>query len=181
MELLQLECYFNNNNQLPFDFEQGISLKANTNADVDAQQKYMLHAMQGSGPMVIELSEGSNTFTLEDVFISDRDTLSLSYVNKNSSLEPARLYLQSFPSSIPEFKLNTQVLGPKPNYGLVTTLKDNTMSFDFITNLQQLDEVVVETHLTYAREKQIAVGSRFGMGEGFCPQSNEQIKCRILI
>lgn len=132
---------------LAHTFEQGITLRANINAQSrDKEETYLVHAVSNQDPQFYEVDNDiSKAFTVENVFLNEDDKLYLSKVNKNNELEPAKLYLQSFPSKIPSFQTNAGIIKPKWDYETYAGLTNTNISFLNLNETQQLDEVLVKT------------------------------------
>ncbi|WP_273289726.1 hypothetical protein [Winogradskyella sp.] len=132
---------------LTHTFEQGITLRANINAQSrDKEETYLVHAVSNQDPQFYEVDNDiSKAFTVENVFLNEDDKLYLSKVNKNNELEPAKLYLQSFPSKIPSFQTNAGIIKPKWDYETYAGLTNTNISFLNLNETQQLDEVLVKT------------------------------------
>lgn len=132
---------------LTHTFEQGITLRANINAQSrDKEETYLVHAVSNQDPQFYEVDNDiSKAFTVENVFLNEDDKLYLSKVNKNNELEPAKLYLQSFPSKIPSFQTNAGIIKPKWDYETYAGLTNTNISFLNLNETQLLDEVLVKT------------------------------------
>lgn len=131
---------------LMYPFEQGITLRANINSDIkNSDNKYMVHAISDQDPQFFDVEDSQKAFTVENVFLNEKDKVYLSKLNKNNELEPARLYLQSFPSRIPSFQTNDATIKPKWDYRAFASLNNTNISFLNINRTQELDEVLVKT------------------------------------
>ncbi|MBC3845603.1 hypothetical protein H8K90_04380 [Winogradskyella echinorum] len=143
---------------LTYPFEQGFTLRANVNKEVRGpSSKYMLHAIADQEPKLFEASETDKTFILENIFISEKDSMFLSEVKAKDLLSPAKLYLQSYPNEIPFLNTTKKVLNPKADYATLTGLK-NKVIFENLNNIHELDEVVVETELDKIRVRMLELG-----------------------
>ncbi|WP_115460914.1 hypothetical protein [Winogradskyella aurantiaca] len=151
---------FNNNNSLPYDFEQGISLKANVNGNSNKPKTFMVHAIEDKVPVFVELNETQSSFQVDNTFVSDTDKVALSELGNNERLSPAKLYLQSFPNNIPKIALGLSPLEPKPDYNLKTSFDNNYMSTKTLDQVQELDEVVIMTDVTRTRNRYMELSAR---------------------
>lgn len=138
-----------NESVLMYPFEQGITLRANINAESRAAaDTYMVHAMSNDRDAQffdVDNTNKDKSFVVENIFVNEDDKVHLSKLNNRNELEPARLYLQSFPNKIPSFQTNDNFIKPKWDYKTFAGLKNVASSFLNLNEVQQLDEVVVET------------------------------------
>lgn len=144
---------FNTSNSLPYDFEQGISIKANINNNSSEPSTYMVHAIKDKAPVFFELDEDQKTFQLDYTFVTEEDPIALSVIDKNEALRPAQLYLQTSPSYIPKLSLKTNPLVTNANYQNKVSFNDNTMTTQSLDDVQSLDEVVITTELEKNRTR----------------------------
>jgi hypothetical protein len=153
---------FNPNRSLPHAFEQGISIKANINNRKRSKPSFLLHSMNNAEPVIVDIEEGMNSFTIEDLFLKEKDSIYISEIVSKQKIVPAQLFLQSFPSGVPRVKVPSTVLAPKPDYGYTAPL-DNVMYSELLDGVQQLDEVVLTTELDRVRARtQELSKNRFG-------------------
>ncbi len=143
-----------------YAFEQGIRLRANINDSSGQESTYVVHALDNQEPQYIEVNENETAFTVNNVFLNEKDKIHLSKINKKDELEPAKLYLQAFPSTIPSLDVTNEILKPKSPYGIFASLKNVQISFENINKVQQLEEVVVKTVLerTMIRARMLSEG-----------------------
>jgi hypothetical protein len=140
---------FNYNNNLQFEFEQGIKLKANTNEDSsELESTYMVYDEVNNEPYFFEVKNTDvNHFYIDNLFPLESNSIYLSkFENKN--VYPTKLYIQAIPSKIPSLSTSNNILRPKEYYRLESNLNSNQLSFDNIKNVQELDEVVLNAELT---------------------------------
>lgn len=144
---------FRANTNSIFPFEQGLTLKANINSKQrNASTSYILHAIPNQQSYVVELSENDTTFLLENAYFSENDEVLFSQINKKNKLIPANLYVQSFPSAVPNMKDFKSVLKPKTEYNIKSDEKD-IIIFDKKERIQELDEVIVKAKLNDERTR----------------------------
>lgn len=136
---------------LPFyEFENGIKVTANINNKIkDASETYMIHAAKNQEPVLFTLSEYDKSFSIENTFPSDNDKILISKVVNGNKLKPARVYLQSFPSKIPEFNSSYNTLNPKSYFTYST--KYNNPIIENTKGVENLSEVVVTGYLKNKR------------------------------
>ncbi|WP_400076037.1 hypothetical protein [Winogradskyella sp. R77965] len=131
--------------ELPYSFEQGIALKANVNNQKHINDVYVLHHFGNNQPQYKQVSDGNNSIIFENLFPSEKDSIYVSRSSDNEKLVPAQLYLQTLPSLIPSLVTNTKVLPPKSNYKITEELSLYSPRNLNLDEVQQLDEVVVES------------------------------------
>ena len=137
---------FLNNNEIYHPFEQGITLRANVNSEIkDSKNTYLVHALNEQEPQFFDVDDTEKVFTVENVFLNEDDKVALSMINKRNELEPAKLYLQSFPNKIPSFQTNSNYMKPKWDYKTYAGLKNIGISFLNLNETQLLEEVIVDT------------------------------------
>ena len=146
---------FQNTANQTHTFEQGIRLKANlpnsiSNKDANT---YLMHAVADEDPRIFEVSEGENSFLIDNLFPIGSDKIHVSKVTKVNGLLPASLYFQSFPSAIPSLNIDSKSLRPRHDYKIEANLKPNVFKKVNLDEVQALDEVVVKSELERKRTK----------------------------
>lgn len=136
-------------------FEQGIRLKANLASDIsdNNNNSFLMHAVADEEPRIFSLSEGENSFLIDNLFPVGSDKIYVSKMTKVNGLLPASLYFQSFPSAIPRLTIDSRVLNPKHDYKIEANIKPNEFKEFNIDEVQALEEVVVKSELDRKREK----------------------------
>lgn len=161
---------FNNNQNLPHNFEQGITVKANfpakdlKNTDTPNHLMYYLNDYSFN---VAEQQKGETNYLLESIFAEENNTLQLTEVTTKGDLKPASLYLQFFPNKIPSFKeTKVSLLDVKEPENQDLNLNNFTSNVVFTPTkkVQKLDEVIVKSSLGMKkRERQNKLSrGRFG-------------------
>ncbi|WP_296311855.1 hypothetical protein [Winogradskyella sp. UBA3174] len=147
-----------------FPFEQGITLKANVNGnEEDKVAKYMLHATPKWEPTMFEFNESENAFFIPNIFISETDKIYLSRLKSDDGLLPAKLYLQSIPSRIPALETKQNILIPNASNKLDIELNINSVAYQNLNEVQQLEEVLVVSDLDKLRIRTRELGkNRYG-------------------
>ncbi len=128
-----------------YPFEQGIALKANVNNQKYLNNVYLLHHSDNNPPQYKQASDGNNSLVFENLFPSEGNSIYISRLQENSSLVPAQLYLQTFPSTIPRLVTKNNPLLPKSIYTISENLRVSQLSNVNLNEEQILDEVVVES------------------------------------
>jgi len=136
-------------------FEQGIRLKANLQGEVlkNPDNAFLMHAVSNEEPRIFEVSEGENSFLIDNLFPVGADKIFMSRITKTNGLLPASLYFQSFPSAIPRLSANSVTLRPKHDYTIEANLKSNVFKGYNLGEVQELEEVVVKSALERKRTK----------------------------
>ncbi|WP_369998739.1 hypothetical protein [Winogradskyella sp.] len=135
-------------------FEQGIRLKANLSSEIsDDNNSFLMHAVADEEPRIYDLSEGENSFLIDNLFPIGSDKIYVSRVTKVNGLLPASLYFQSFPSAIPRLTIDSEVLNPKHDYKIEANLKPNVFKDFNFDEVQALSEVVVQSEIERKRTK----------------------------
>tara|TARA_R110002051_G_scaffold56285_2_gene104602 strand:+ start:40789 stop:43164 length:2376 start_codon:yes stop_codon:yes gene_type:complete len=135
-----------------YSFEQGITLKANVNgSDLDKTAKYMLHATPKWEPAIFEFNAAENAFFIPNIFISETDKIYLSRLKADNGLLPAKLYLQAIPNKIPSIKTKQNLLIPNTAKPLEADMNINSVAYQNLNEVQQLDEVLVVSELDKLR------------------------------
>jgi len=136
-------------------FEQGIRLKANLQGEVlkNPDNAFLMHAVSNEEPRIFEVSEGENSFLIDNLFPVGADKIFMSRITKTNGLLPASLYFQSFPSAIPRLSTNSVTLRPKHDYTIEANLKSNVFKGYNLGEVQELEEVVVKSALERKRTK----------------------------
>tara|TARA_R110002124_G_scaffold287224_1_gene471746 strand:+ start:80 stop:2671 length:2592 start_codon:yes stop_codon:yes gene_type:complete len=142
---------FKNTPNQTYSFEQGIKVMANRNNQTKrGPATYMLHASAYHQPVLFELSADERTFAFENIFPSLNESIQISEVSSTSNLKPAQLYLQFFPSTIPQFNSSINALNPKIDFNYEAHL-NNIPIFTNLDGVQSLDEVVIMGRLEKKR------------------------------
>jgi len=145
------ETIFKGSPTLSYEFEQGISVKANI-ASKNIKNKSglndLMYYMNNDGFMIAEANPEDSHYWIYGLFPEEGSTLKMSKTTFDEGLKPAKLYLQFFPGKIPTLK----------NYsiGLVGHTKPNLIEnqdsyirsnfFKNLKNVQELEEVVVTSN-----------------------------------
>lgn len=152
---------FNNPNKIKYPFEQGITVKANIqnrDKDIRNEKSYVIHPLSEDPLKIVPVTNNEKSFVLENTF-PDENSFFVSKIDNEDKLTPASLYMQYFPSTIPQFNTNNILLLPKPEYKTAESLDNRT---DY--NLLESNEVhkLSEVLLTHTNKKDSLKVSRFG-------------------
>jgi hypothetical protein len=148
---------FNDEYNQTYNFEQGIRLKANlSNRDLKGkgENAYLMYAISEEEPRIFEVEENEKSFYIDNLFPVGTNKINFSKMTKLNGLIPASLYIQSFPNSIPSLNAPLNVLEPKPDYKVSESLmKRNSIVFNKLDEVQNLEEVVVMSRLDRKRQR----------------------------
>ena len=152
---------FNNPNKIKYPFEQGITVKANIqnrDKDIRNEKSYMIHPLSEDPLKIVPVANNEKSFVLENIF-PDENSFFVSKIDNEDQLTPASLYMQYFPSTIPQFNTNNILLFPKPEYKTAESL-DNRTDYNLLESNEahKLSEVL----LTHTNKKDSLKVSRFG-------------------
>ncbi|WP_091422219.1 hypothetical protein [Formosa sp. Hel1_31_208] len=151
---------FNNPPQQLFDFENGISFKANNNATKD-EGKFVLHTTTNHDAQSYILKDGEQSFSESGFFIEDREYLEFTEVINDKKIKKANLYVQFSPSSVPKMDNFINALTIEDE----TTFEANTSDILFNRTWDEyelLDEVQLEAYVKKQRADKIS--KRFPTG-----------------
>jgi len=134
-------------------FEQGIRLKANLTSKLSENDNnsFLLHAVANEEPRIFDLSQGENSFLIDNLFPIGSDKIYMSRMTKVNGLLPASLYFQSFPSAVPALTVDSRALNPKHDYQIEANLKSNVFKEFNFDKVQALDEVVIQSEIERKR------------------------------
>lgn len=150
---------FNNSNNMKYPFEQGITIKANIpNKEIKNDKGYVIHTLNKEPLKVISVSDNDESFIIKNTF-PDENSFFISKMDSEEKLIPASLYMQYFPSTIPQFNTNNILLLPKPEYKTTESLDEPT-DYNLLesNNVHKLSEVL----LTHKNKKDSLKVSRYG-------------------
>ena len=135
-------------------FEQGIRLKANLSSEIsDDDNSFLMHAVADEEPRIYDLSEGENSFLIDNLFPVGSDKIYISRITKVNGLLPAALYFQSFPSTIPKLTIDSKTLKPKHDYKIEANVTADVFKDFNFDEVQALSEVVVQSELARKRTR----------------------------
>jgi hypothetical protein len=131
--------------EFPYSFEQGISLKANINNQKHLNDLYLLHHSSNNPPQYKQTSDGNKSIIFDSMFPIENNEIYISRINSNDNLEPAQLYLQAVPNTIPRLETKNNTLLPKSEYSISEKLSISQPYNFTINEVQALEEVVVKS------------------------------------
>lgn len=144
-----------------YNFEQGISLKANT-TDKEGSL-YLLHGLRNKSGEYVTLEEGENSFKSLNFFPVEEETLNISKVNSSGKLKEPSLYVQFFPTKIAALNKNEVILNKKQESYSLEDITNNKITYSSISNVQTLAPIVIKANLEKIRMEKIrntAMGAR---------------------
>ncbi len=140
---------FKNNVNDRFAFEAGIVLKAN---QIDKRQrKFTLYPLKSNAGMEVNLPEDENNFMVTELYPEEGERLGIATVDNKGKASKPNLYLQYFPSAVPDYFVQNEPLKTRNITG-VQALRESPFRTTDIRETQVLDEVVVKAK---AREIEI--------------------------
>ncbi len=143
---------FNYPPERTYNFEQGILVKANRNNKSSDQMTYVVHSSMTNEPVVFEMSQEEDMFSFENIFPTPNEQLMISEISKRGTMRPAEIYLQSFPSDIPDFNKSISPLNPKSSIDQ-EIINDKKVFYKTAANVYELQEVILKGRLEKKRIK----------------------------
>lgn len=143
---------FNNPPKANYEYENGISFKANANDK--AASEYMMYASVNNEMQLFHLDDGDKDFGATGLYPMETEKIRFSAVKKNKNIERPNLYLQFFPSRIPD-------LNKIGNYAPLKKkiFHDNNSGQNILQSswdkTEKLDEVVVKAQKTLTRQDRL--------------------------
>lgn len=134
---------FNNNVIDSFVFEDGILLKANKNSN--AKNDFILYPLKKNDGHIINLSENKNSFVKSGLFPEEGEKLSIGALSKKGKINSPGLYVQFFPSKIPEFNNEFEAMYPKQS-AITKATPNKPFTLIDIKKTQQLEGVIVNAN-----------------------------------
>ncbi|MFD2567098.1 hypothetical protein [Pseudotenacibaculum haliotis] len=132
-------------------FESGIDVIANINEKKG--DRFMVYPVEGSRPNVVQVRKNDKKFTHANIFPFEEDSYGVSILRKNGSTQKAAMYLQFYPSEVPDFTLNSYNT-PLRDLSSITSLDTNPLIANWdIEDAEALNEVVVKSK--YRRSSRI--------------------------
>ena len=152
--------------KLSYEFEQGITVKANAAPNSNGTNDQLMYSLNNEGFMISEVNPKDSYYWIYGLYPEDNTTIKMSKITEADGLKPASMYVQFFPSTIPQLNSDDSDL----NFIEEKTLKlkrNNYTKNNFLKsskNLQELDTVtVVSSPILEKRLKQHELSTdRFG-------------------
>ena len=143
---------FNNPPKANYEYENGISFRASAN--IKKVPKYMMFATINNEMKTFEMEDDVRDFGAIGLYPMDSEELRFSAIKKNNHIEKPNLYLQFFPSKIPDLnRVGTFApLKERFEYNAYSGQKILQSSWE---QSVQLDEVVIEGHKVLSREDKL--------------------------
>ncbi|GAB5563513.1 MAG: Plug domain-containing protein [Winogradskyella sp.] len=133
---------FNNKPKLSYDFEQGITLKANVNKTKDEEVNYAMQTHNSNKTRYFSIDHKDNRgFYVDNLFPNESERIYFSKMEKNE-FKPTKFYVQSSPQRIPVLANNNiPFLGPKTQYEISENLQLNLDTLEKLNKVIELSEV----------------------------------------
>lgn len=139
-----------------FAFENGIGFKANVNTN--ASKQYLMYGLSDNNGDIFTLTDGQKAFLKSGLYPMEGEPLKIGEVNSKGKLKPSRLYLQFYPSKIPNYNNEFVFLNPK-----IETVSKSTILESFekssLDKIQELDQVVVTAKPKFTRAERLKARS----------------------
>ncbi|TXD53520.1 MULTISPECIES: hypothetical protein [unclassified Polaribacter] len=144
---------FKANNSLEHQQEKGISIKVNI-PKIEKESTYLVHNVSNKPPQSIEFKEAVQSFQMYQYYPQNKENLYISKVGKKGGLFQPTLYVQYFPSNVPNLNKPFKIINPSKNYFSqeVFTLANN---FENLNKIQVLDEIIITANLEEKRIESI--------------------------
>lgn len=124
-----------------FAFEDGIVLRANQNSN--RQSNFMLYPLKANAGIEVHLPDDKDYFMVTELFPEEGERLGVATVNRQGKASKPNLYLQFFPSAVPDFYTREEPLNTW-HRSKIQSLRESPFRTTDIRETQVLDEVVVE-------------------------------------
>jgi hypothetical protein len=144
---------FNSDNDLKYPFEKGVSIKVNI-PKLKKRSAYLVHHISNRGPELINFEEEIKSFQMYQYYPEDNETLYISKVGKKGNLYEPSLYVQYFPSSVPNLNKQFKTLNPIKNYYAQEVFL-GASNFENLNKVQVLNEIVIKANLEEKRVQSI--------------------------
>lgn len=144
---------FNFDNILKYEREKGISIKVNI-PKLDKKSSYLVHHIANKGSQLISFEEEVKSFQMYEYYPEDNDNLYISKVGKKGNLYEPSLYVQYFPSNVPNFNKQIKTLNPSKNYYAQEVFL-GASNFENLNKVQVLNEIVIKANLEKERVQSI--------------------------
>ena len=132
-----------NDREYIYPFERGIDIVANVNNNKSGS--YIVYPMTESNTQLFDLSAKQKEFTIKQSFPNEDDLFRIGYVNtiKKQFKEKPSLYLQYYPSQIPVFNGNSNVVQATYTVNEKSIRPNNTINAWDNKDINELDEVII--------------------------------------
>jgi hypothetical protein len=131
---------FNYEPNIKFDFEKGITVKANVNNSKSNQ--FIVYPMINSSTQTIEVPNKEKSFTIKGLLPIDDEKIVFGAIGKRQSVGKPNLYVQFTPSSIPTID-NFITLLPLRVKSIYNSKIQESVFKNSISEAQELDVVVI--------------------------------------
>jgi hypothetical protein len=160
---------FNAENNLIYQQEKGISIKVNI-PKLEKESAFLVHHISSKGPEYLSFKEEIKSFQMYEYYPEDKENLYISEIGRKGNLNQPSLYIQYFPSSIPNFNKQFKTLNPIKNYySQEVFLAAN--NFENLNETQVLNEIFIKANL---EEKRIETIKNKSFGRVYFLNENER-------
>jgi hypothetical protein len=126
-----------------FAFEEGIVLKANQNNK--RQRNFMLYPLKSNAGVEVNLPEDENSFIVTELYPEEGERLGIATVNNRGKASKPNLYLQFFPSVVPDYYTEVETLNTRHTAQFKAVGESPFRTTD-LGETQVLDEVVIKAN-----------------------------------
>lgn len=143
---------FNNSPKANYEYENGISFRASVNKNTAPE--YMMYATINNEMQTFEMDNSIRDFGAVGLYPMDSEELQFSAIKKNNHIKKPNLYLQFFPSKIPNLN-NAGIFAPLNENVIRNIYSGQKILQSSWEKTEQLDEVVIEGHKVLSREDKL--------------------------
>lgn len=150
---------------LTYEFEQGITVKANATSNSNDINNQLMYSLNNEGFMIAEVNPKDSYYWIYGLYPEDNNTIKMSKITEADGLKPASVYLQFFPRAIPQLTdTNSDLSYNEKTLELKRANYTKNNLFKNSKNLQELDTVtVISSPIVEKRLKQHELSTdRFG-------------------
>jgi hypothetical protein len=134
---------FNYKPRIDYFLEKGITIKATVSHN--KKSKYVMHSVGGKKPNYFILNENEKEFIALNFLPFEKAKVTISKIEDNGKLIPAKLYPQFFPNKIPKLNLDYTYLNLNNYQTKEIKIRGNISNY--FSNTQHLDEIVIKSNL----------------------------------
>ncbi|WP_460220566.1 hypothetical protein [Psychroserpens sp. MEBiC05023] len=139
-----------------YPFENGIGFKANVNGNQTNQ--YIMYGLSENNGDLFTLTDGQKAFLKSGLYPMEGEPLKIGEINSKGKLNASRLYLQFYPSKIPNYNNEFTLLSPKVETVSKTTSLE-TFAQSSLDKIQKLNQVVIKAKPKYTRSERLKARS----------------------
>ncbi|TXD82214.1 hypothetical protein ESY86_15395 [Subsaximicrobium wynnwilliamsii] len=131
---------FSHTPEVGFEFENGISFKANTRNSKEDQ--FVVYPLKNSPTVMTNIKEGQKSFEVKGLLPEDDEKINIGGISNRENVNKPSIYLQFYPSKVPSLEKYAKFLPVKENRPFEGNENDPILVRAF-EEIQALDEVVI--------------------------------------